>query len=76
MSRKPTIPILLQVRQADAHASIFGRDYDTPDGTCIRDYIHVLDLCQRICARWTGCSVTGRARHSMWATATGSRCSK
>lgn len=24
--------------------SIFGNDYDTPDGTCIRDYIHVLDL--------------------------------
>ena len=27
-------------------ARIFGRDYDTPDGTCIRDYIHVVDLCQ------------------------------
>jgi UDP-glucose 4-epimerase len=25
---------------------IFGRDYDTPDGTCIRDYIHVVDLAQ------------------------------
>src|SRR5690606_24215243 len=24
---------------------IFGDDYDTPDGTCIRDYIHVADLC-------------------------------
>jgi len=24
--------------------SIFGEDYDTPDGTCIRDYIHVADL--------------------------------
>ena len=23
---------------------MFGRDYDTPDGTCIRDYIHVMDL--------------------------------
>jgi len=27
-----------------AHLDIFGRDYDTPDGTCIRDYIHVSDL--------------------------------
>ena len=27
-----------------AHLSIFGDDYDTPDGTCIRDYIHVQDL--------------------------------
>ena len=26
------------------HVEIFGRDYDTPDGTCIRDYIHVTDL--------------------------------
>jgi UDP-glucose-4-epimerase GalE len=26
-------------------ASIFGDDYDTPDGTCVRDYIHVADLC-------------------------------
>ena len=25
---------------------IFGNDYPTPDGTCIRDYIHVLDLCE------------------------------
>lgn len=25
---------------------IFGDDYDTPDGTCIRDYIHILDLAQ------------------------------
>lgn len=26
------------------HLSIFGNDYDTPDGTCVRDYIHVVDL--------------------------------
>jgi UDP-glucose 4-epimerase len=25
---------------------IFGTDYDTPDGTCIRDYIHIDDLCK------------------------------
>lgn len=25
---------------------VFGTDYDTPDGTCLRDYIHVLDLAQ------------------------------
>jgi UDP-glucose 4-epimerase len=25
--------------------TLFGDDYDTPDGTCIRDYVHVLDLC-------------------------------
>ncbi len=26
--------------------TVFGTDYDTPDGTCIRDYIHILDLAQ------------------------------
>nr|NUR36510.1 UDP-glucose 4-epimerase [Sphingomonas sp.] len=26
------------------HVAVFGTDYDTPDGTCIRDYIHVSDL--------------------------------
>ena len=26
------------------HMAVFGRDYDTPDGTCVRDYIHVCDL--------------------------------
>ena len=25
--------------------SVFGSDYDTPDGTCVRDYIHTVDLC-------------------------------
>ncbi len=25
--------------------SVFGSDYETPDGTCIRDYIHILDIC-------------------------------
>ncbi|MFI5295176.1 MAG: UDP-glucose 4-epimerase GalE [Thermodesulfovibrionales bacterium] len=30
---------------ADTSLYVFGNDYDTPDGTCIRDYIHVSDLC-------------------------------
>eukprot|EP00919_Chromeraceae_sp_WS-2016_P079325 GHVR01187773.1.p1 GENE.GHVR01187773.1~~GHVR01187773.1.p1 ORF type:complete len:129 (+),score=2.96 GHVR01187773.1:718-1104(+) len=28
--------------------NVFGNDYDTPDGTCIRDYIHIYDLCNII----------------------------
>lgn len=41
------IPIALQVAQGKrSHISVFGTDYDTPDGTCIRDYIHILDLAQ------------------------------
>lgn len=39
------IPIILQAAAGKrASISIFGQDYDTPDGTCIRDYIHVMDL--------------------------------
>jgi UDP-glucose 4-epimerase len=39
------IPLVLQVALGQrSHISIFGTDYDTPDGSCIRDYIHVLDL--------------------------------
>jgi UDP-glucose 4-epimerase len=39
------IPLILQVAQGKRpHISIFGADYPTTDGTCIRDYIHVLDL--------------------------------
>ncbi len=39
------IPLILQVPNGKREAiSIFGEDYDTPDGTCIRDYIHVTDL--------------------------------
>ena len=39
------IPLVLDVaRGARDHIKIFGVDYPTPDGTCIRDYIHVNDL--------------------------------
>ena len=39
------VPIILEVAAgARAQISIFGDDYNTPDGTCIRDYIHVMDL--------------------------------
>lgn len=41
------IPLVLQVAlgQRD-HVEIYGADYPTPDGTCIRDYVHVVDLAQ------------------------------
>jgi UDP-glucose 4-epimerase len=44
------IPLVLQAasgRRPDI--AVFGRDYDTPDGTCIRDYILINDLCE---AHW------------------------
>jgi UDP-glucose 4-epimerase len=44
------IPLVLQValgRRRTIH--VFGQDYDTPDGTCVRDYIHIMDLAE---AHW------------------------
>jgi UDP-glucose-4-epimerase GalE len=38
------IPLLLRAVQTGQPMTIFGDDYATPDGTCIRDYIHVSDL--------------------------------
>ncbi|SHF15944.1 UDP-glucose 4-epimerase GalE [Thermomonas hydrothermalis] len=41
------IPLILQVASGRRpHITVYGEDYPTPDGTCIRDYIHVSDLCQ------------------------------
>jgi UDP-glucose-4-epimerase GalE len=38
------IPNALKAAVGDGELSIFGTDYPTPDGTCVRDYIHVTDL--------------------------------
>lgn len=38
------IPVALQSLLHDKEFAIYGTDYNTPDGTCVRDYIHVLDL--------------------------------
>jgi UDP-glucose 4-epimerase len=38
------IPLLLRAVQTGKPVTLFGDDYETPDGTCIRDYIHVTDL--------------------------------
>lgn len=44
------IPLVLQVASGRRpHLQVFGRDYDTHDGTCVRDYVHVEDLCS---AHW------------------------
>jgi UDP-glucose 4-epimerase len=40
------IPLVLQAASGRRpHISVFGQDYNTPDGTCVRDYIHINDLC-------------------------------
>jgi len=44
------IPLALQAASGRrAGLSVYGTDYNTPDGTCIRDYVHVSDLCE---AHW------------------------
>jgi UDP-glucose-4-epimerase GalE len=40
------IPLLLRAAVTGIPITVFGDDYDTPDGTCVRDYIHVNDLAQ------------------------------
>jgi len=40
------IPLVLRAALDNTSVRIFGTDYDTPDGTCIRDYIHVTDLAE------------------------------
>ncbi len=40
------IPLLLRAVETGKPITIFGEDYPTPDGTCIRDYVHVSDLAE------------------------------
>jgi len=57
------IPIALEVAQGRRmHMAVFGSDYDTPDGTCVRDYIHVQDLCS---AHWLALLALRRDERSM-----------
>jgi UDP-glucose 4-epimerase len=46
------IPLLLQAAAGERRAfNIYGDEYETPDGTCLRDYVHVLDIASaHICA--------------------------
>ena len=47
------IPNVLKVALGQkTHVEIFGTDYPTPDGTCIRDYIHIADLAQAHILAW------------------------
>jgi len=40
------IPLAIRAASGGAPLRVFGEDYPTPDGTCLRDYIHVTDLAQ------------------------------
>ena len=54
------IPLVLQaVAGVREHVTVFGEDYPTPDGTCVRDYVHVADLA-RAHVLALGALMTGR----------------
>ncbi len=51
------IPLVLQVASGRRESiTVFGNDYDTPDGTCVRDYVHIADLCE---AHWQAAEYLG-----------------
>lgn len=58
------LPVIMEVAAGwRKELQVFGTDYDTPDGTCIRDYVHVSDLADAHVAAFTyirknGCSLT------------------
>ena len=43
-SKANIVPMVLRAIQEDQNPRIFGADYETPDGTCVRDYVHVVDI--------------------------------
>lgn len=44
--RSNLIPMVLDRLESGCMPEIFGDDYDTPDGTCVRDYVHVVDVAE------------------------------
>ena len=65
------IPLVLQVALGQReHIKVFGTDYPTPDGTCIRDYVHVEDLAEAHRLAVEGC-MPGQAEAYNVGTGTG-----
>lgn len=55
------IPMVFRALEQGRRPQIFGDDYATPDGTCIRDYIHVVDLAEAHVAAVARCEAAVRA---------------
>ncbi len=53
------IPLVFRALSDGVDPVIFGTDYPTPDGTCIRDYIHVVDLARAHVAAVNACAAAG-----------------
>ena len=64
------VPMVLERLDLGLAPLIFGADYETPDGTCIRDYIHVLDLAEAHLAALDSLFV-GEPRHDIYNVGTG-----
>ncbi len=69
------IPLALQAVRGDRdHLAIFGQDFDTPDGTCTRDYVHVLDVCEAFLRAGQRCLQrhrSGEVEHEIFHVGTG-----
>lgn len=63
------IPMVLDRLERGERPRIFGDDYPTPDGTCIRDYIHVMDLAQAHIAALE--AIEGDPAHHVYNVGTG-----
>lgn len=68
------IPNVLRAAMGRGPAlQVFGDDYPTPDGTCVRDYIHVDDLAQRVNWLWISSIASPARMCTTWAMAGGYR---
>jgi UDP-glucose 4-epimerase len=64
------VPMVFARLDLNASPRIFGDDYDTPDGTCVRDYVHVTDLAEAHIAALDALD-SGASRHRVYNVGTG-----
>ena len=60
------IPRVLAAARAGTKVTVYGDDYDTQDGTCVRDYIHVADLADAHVRALDDLLAGGKAARSTW----------
>ncbi len=60
------IPLVLGAARDGTAITVFGHDYETPDGTCIRDYVHVADLADAHVGALKYCFLAARVARSIW----------